>query len=393
MCADARPSRLNAGRPWLRRCLPLVLLSLFGACSGESSAPEADRDPEFEVFSFEQDTIDGSLAQIELRVVAVDPEGAAVRLFCSRFFDMNGDRSPVERDTVVLRPAGRDAEYEQACRADDAYGNQTWKTAWLTVPGSQRGPASGFTSVDAGDQHNCAIRTDDEIVCWGRETGGSTAAPAGEFIDVAAGDDFSCGVRTDGTVLCWGNIGYDNTDPVDGVERIAAGAFDACALRTDGAVECWGQRSGGLRHGEFTQVTVGGGYACALRTDEGVECWGGQVPEGLDTSARFTSISAGEHHACGVRIDGSLSCWGSNNEGRAEPPSGSYVDVAAGRTHACAIDAGGKVTCWGGQSAPTDLEVVQISAGADHVCGTTADDRVECWGDNSYGQADSPPTD
>ena len=38
----------------------------------------------------------------------------------------------------------------------------------------------------------------------GGEEYGKTVPPEGEFTSVSAGEDYSCGVRTDGSIECWG---------------------------------------------------------------------------------------------------------------------------------------------------------------------------------------------
>ena len=43
----------------------------------------------------------------------------------------------------------------------------------------------------------CGLRTDDTITCWGLDTFGQTDAPTGSFTTVTAGGEHSCGLRTD----------------------------------------------------------------------------------------------------------------------------------------------------------------------------------------------------
>ena len=54
--------------------------------------------------------------------------------------------------------------------------------------------------------HSCGIRSDDTVVCWGRNGSGETDAPAGSFKTVSAGSNHSCGIRSNDTIVCWGDI-------------------------------------------------------------------------------------------------------------------------------------------------------------------------------------------
>jgi alpha-tubulin suppressor-like RCC1 family protein len=42
-------------------------------------------------------------------------------------------------------------------------------------------PAGTFTSVDAGQAHNCGIKTDGTVACWGFNSKGETNPPGGTF--------------------------------------------------------------------------------------------------------------------------------------------------------------------------------------------------------------------
>ena len=61
----------------------------------------------------------------------------------------------------------------------------------------------GFTSVSAGGQYSCGLRTDNTVTCWDTNRDGQTAAPTGTFTTVSAGGWHTCGIRTDNTVACW----------------------------------------------------------------------------------------------------------------------------------------------------------------------------------------------
>ena len=65
-----------------------------------------------------------------------------------------------------------------------------------------------FSTITAGWDHTCGLRTDGTITCWGNNNYGQADAPGGQFNTVTAGGYHSCGIRTDGTHTCWGSNYY-----------------------------------------------------------------------------------------------------------------------------------------------------------------------------------------
>ena len=61
-----------------------------------------------------------------------------------------------------------------------------------------------FSQVSAGRYHNCAVKSDRTLVCWGFNSHGQSTPPEGTFMQVSGGQYHTCGVRTDGTLACWG---------------------------------------------------------------------------------------------------------------------------------------------------------------------------------------------
>ena len=217
-------------------------------------------------------------------------------------------------------------------------------------------------TVSAGEYHNCGVRTDGTLACWGKNEYGQAAAPTGTFTQVTAGRWHTCGVMTDGTLACWGHNGWGQAVPPAGTfSQVSAGYWHNCALMTDGTVACWGQDGNG---------------------------------EATPPAGTFTQVSAGWYHTCGVRTDGTLACWGKNEYGQATPPAGTFSQVSAGSEHNCGVSTDGSPACWGmdnyGQATPPAGTFSQVSAGTYHTCGVKTDGTLACWGRNDYGQATPP---
>ena len=128
-----------------------------------------------------------------------------------------------------------------------------------------------FTAVAAGDQHSCALRTDQTIACWGSNNYGESNPPSGLFTAVNAGANHSCGLRTDNTIACWGGNDSGESNPPSGqFIAIAAGGQHSCGLRTDNTIACWGRDRSGQSNppsGQFIAIAAGGQHSCGLRTD------------------------------------------------------------------------------------------------------------------------------
>lgn len=56
---------------------------------------------------------------------------------------------------------------------------------------------ASFRQLASGDNHNCAIRADSSIVCWGNNTFGELDSSDDAFTSVSIGDNRSCGVKTE----------------------------------------------------------------------------------------------------------------------------------------------------------------------------------------------------
>jgi alpha-tubulin suppressor-like RCC1 family protein len=312
-------------------------------------------------------------------------------------------------------------------------GNATFSSS--LVPVDVTGLRTGVRSVVAGWGHTCALTTSGGVKCWGYnqngELGNGTNNKSNVPVDVRglstgvksleAGDDHTCALMESGQVKCWGFNEYgqlgdgtavNRNAPVDvegiipPVVAVAAGWGHTCALTDQGAVKCWGNNHYGQ---------VGDGSSIEnLHTPVNVA--------GLTYGV--TAISADGGHTCALLERSVLVCWGNNKygqlgDGTAEvravpvPVVGLTTDIAkvvAGWNHTCIVKSSGDVVCWGwnyyGQlgngirttsTRPTDAGelvygVTDLALGWGHTCAITDSGGVQCWGLNDTGQVGDDST-
>ncbi len=180
--------------------------------------------------------------------------------------------------------------------------------------------------IAVGNAHNCARTAAGKLFCWGDNgdgqigdgTGGEPEPTADALSPVhvldgvrrvVAGGTFTCALRSEGEVLCWGRgaIGsgtFERVSPSPEAVALPAGTavadifapgasgMRACALLETGRVMCWGR--GWLGYG--------GGDA-RLPVEVG----------GIDDA---TAVALGYAHSCVIRRGGDLWCWGKNDDGQ-----------------------------------------------------------------------------
>ncbi|GIE76932.1 hypothetical protein Aph02nite_28820 [Actinoplanes philippinensis] len=329
-----------------------------------------------------------------------------------------------------------------------------------------------WTKIAAGRDHTCALTTTGGLWCWGYNNGGQlgdgttgdatyslTALRVGgdtPWSSVDAGEKHTCALRTDDTLWCWGDDSDGALGDGPGVTRAGpvpvagggtwrtfdAGGSDTCGIRSDSTLWCWGENLGGSRRA-FTPhrigdaagwagVSVDGGHACAVRTDATLWCWGVFVGSIVDTTdaasdepvrartdlrERWAEVATGNDHACALSIERRLWCWGGNAYGQlGTTRPDSPVRLSDGATTAtpalirseanttCAIDTEKGLWCWGENahgrpadgSPPTGTgttarigdakDWLAVSANYYHVCGVRAGGSLWCWGAGGNGQ-------
>jgi alpha-tubulin suppressor-like RCC1 family protein len=149
-------------------------------------------------------------------------------------------------------------------------------------------PLTGVTGLTAGAEFTCAVLNTGSAQCWGRNDHGQlgdgsstarlvpaqvsgldgTAFPASHAATLSAGDDHTCAIRGDQSLVCWGNgsdgeigdgSGSDRQTPTGVVNMgappsavTAIGSFikslsasrqNTCVVLIDTTVYCWGDNS------------------------------------------------------------------------------------------------------------------------------------------------------
>lgn len=249
------------------------------------------------------------------------------------------------------------------------------------------------TMVSTGRDFACALIDDGAIRCWGKNNYGqlgigstspsysglpqTVQLPVGRFaLSIDAVEEHACAVLDDGSMYCWGNHKYGNMGtgqlltstnsyistpipvelpPGKRVSLMAVGNEHSCALMTDDSLWCWGRNY----YGE-----IGNGNIATQNSEMEL------LPVEVDVQyySPIVALSAGYRSTCSLHDDGMLNCWGWNNEGQ----------VGDGLSN--------------DQSTPTTIqlegstEATWISSGYQSTCATGSDGSAQCWGNNDYGR-------
>jgi alpha-tubulin suppressor-like RCC1 family protein len=191
---------------------------------------------------------------------------------------------------------------------------------------------SGATAIGMTSAGGCALLSNGTVACWGVDDLGQlgngtvtqgyavAATPVPDLSGVtavASGYDFTCALRSNGEVVCWGrditeqasapNCGEDCSPspravPLSGVAAITAGMDFACALLADGTVACWGDNDEGA---------LGDGTTAPWST----------TPVAVLGLTNVTAVSASGYHVCAVIADGAVACWGRDRYGELGAPA------------------------------------------------------------------------
>jgi hypothetical protein len=183
-------------------------------------------------------------------------------------------------------------------------------------------PGTTWRSIDGGDYHTLATKTDGTLWAWGYNFGGRLGLNNTTYYSspvqipgttwsstIACGAQHSLAIKTDGTLWAWGfnyygvvgqgdNIPYSSPIQIPGTtwSSISSGnsSRNSFAIKTDGTLWAWGYN---------TQGALGQNN----RTDYSSPR---QIP-----GTTWRSVSSAYNHVMVTKTDGTLWVWGFNQSG------------------------------------------------------------------------------
>ena len=166
------------------------------------------------------------------------PTGEAV---CWGDLDYRGVRSGPPMGKFSSIAAGDDS----ACGIRSSGAVECWG-------GSIPSPRGEFVTFEIGGSQACGITAGLEAVCQSWTGSQRPVSWVGPLATVSLGGIHQCGIRTDGSLLCWGGGTALHVPPGGRFKAVSAGRQHTCALRTTGSAVCWGLRT------EYGQTTPPG---------------------------------------------------------------------------------------------------------------------------------------
>lgn len=188
---------------------------------------------------------------------------------------------------------------------------------WISVAVAGYAPEGG---------HICAIKANGELWCWGDnsllqlgrgDTPGDTTLPAQigsetDWQSIQAGEKHTCALKSNSQLFCWGDNSLGQIAAKDETPNTPYLIVPTNVLWVD--------------------FTVGNNHTCAISNAQRLLCWGDNSSQQLTTSAPanqsnvgveisssndWIDITAGKTHTCGIResaTNGSryIYCWGDN---------------------------------------------------------------------------------
>ena len=183
------------------------------------------------------------------------------------------------------------AGHVHTCALTDEGGVKCWgygndgrigngSTDHQATPVDVTGLTSGVSAIAVGESHACALLTTGQVLCWGKGTSGQLGTGSGTssstpvqpwgydsgIASIEAGNNHNCAILDTGVTQCWGRntggqLGDGTTSrrlyPVDMVglpetpTAIAGGVNHTCARFSSGAAMCWGEDYSGETTGFF----------------------------------------------------------------------------------------------------------------------------------------------
>jgi cysteine-rich repeat protein len=263
-------------------------------------------------------------------------------------------------------------------------------------------PIENAVDLAVNENHNCALKADGRVVCWGNSSSVISGLTPGRYIEIEGLTNirtiwsgpttgaFLNAQSLGGTVFKVDESGTHRVGTLDPiVVASATGRNDQCVVLANRRMWCWGvdRESVRLPVADF-----------AFRT----------LPHRVEGVTNAKQVAVARNHSCALLRDGSVGCWGLDY-GRGSganldfnaPPSPAYeVEsgsmITASGSGSCILDSAQRAVCWGLTSTLSGFSPVpqtlfanqtwrQMNLAFAHGCGITAEQRVKCWGQNTYG--------
>ncbi|MCX6119331.1 MAG: hypothetical protein NT027_17465, partial [Proteobacteria bacterium] len=291
---------------------------------------------------------------------------------------------------------------------------------------------SGVSKIYGSTGRFCALKTDQKLFCWGRNTYGevganmtagshvyyATAVDSGEnYTKISMGNYYNCGLTTSGAVKCWGFNDFGKLGDGTTTDRNVPTATNITSGATDVSAD------------DQTSCAVVGGSP---------KCWGlndvGQIGNGTVSNSSTPTVVSGSLSSVSKIIAGrtsyailgtTLKGWGANLYGQvfdggftdqltpvSPDPGGvfsagyiitdiGFSTASGGKDVICAVLNGG-VTCRGhllnssyrgvgdqtgtGYVIGTTLNASMVAASSNLSCAVLDHSSIRCWGKNNHGQ-------
>ena len=278
---------------------------------------------------------------------------------------------------------------------------------------------SGVTvkQVSAGHGHSCALLSNDQLKCWGGNSEGqlgqgdrsSRGVASGEMASlssinfgsgltaeqVSAGGEHTCAILSNAQLKCWGRnnegqLGLDDRfdrgdNPhemlsVPGVDlgeglrakRVSTGRYHTCALLSNDKLKCWGKNSDGqLGQGDTDNKGGAQGDMASLSAID------------FGSGVTVKEVAAGYRHTCALLSNDQLKCWGGGSRGQ----------LGLGNVDHQGDDASEMGVSLLPLNLGTGLVAKAITAGGEQSCAFLSDETFKCWGRNDEGQLGQGNTD
>lgn len=290
--------------------------------------------------------------------------------------------------TCALTPNSR-----LKCWGNNEYGqlgNASYITSNLSVTVKSIDPRT-VVSLAAGSQHTCALLSSGEVMCWGLNSSGQVgdgtninrAIPVkvkglnGKIVAITAGLNNTCALKANNETMCWGDnssgqfANGTNTDSNKAVlsnitdVKLISGAFkELQAVTLDGSLSFFSDQPTIPVTGLTNDISLVSGNrfddgGCAITQSGNVQCWGSIKGSEIKLAQLTELLATGQNHGCVLNENG-LVCWGDNSNGQlgngsqlmSESPVmvkdvQSVIALAAGAKHSCAIIDAKTIKCWG----------------------------------------------